>query len=145
MQVSTAIGAAKTHLGRRALGLAAWLNKHLGLTMRNTCRALKDLVGLHITPGGLSQALNRVADKAEPVFDELFEDLRRQPAVYADETSWWVGGAGFGLWTFTSPDCTIYRVDASRGRDVVLDMLGDDLGGVLTTDCLTSYENLPTP
>ena len=65
--------------------------------------------------------------------------------MHADETSWWVGGAGFWLWTFTSPDCTIYRVDASRGRDVVLDMLGDDLGGVLTTDCLTSYENLPTP
>lgn len=143
MQVSTAIGAAKTHLGRRALGLAAWLNKHLGLTMRNTCRVLQDLVGLRITAGGLSQALDRIGNKAEPAFDELFEDLRRQPAVYADETSWWVGGSGHWLWTFTSPDCTIYRVDPSRGRDVVLDMLGDDFDGVLTTDCLASYENLP--
>jgi hypothetical protein len=143
MQVSTAVGAAGTHLGRRALALAAWLNKHLGLTMRKTCRVLNDLLGLRITPGGLSQALDRVADRSEDTFSELVRGLRQQPAVYADETSWWVGGRGSWLWTFTSSDCTLYRVDASRGRDVILDMLGDGFGGVLTSDCLASYENLP--
>jgi hypothetical protein len=143
MQVSTAVGAAGTHLGRRALALAAWLNKHLGLTMRKTCRVLKDLLGLRITPGGLSQALDRVADRSEDTFGQLVRDLRQQPAVYADETSWWVGGRGSWLWTFTSSDCTLYHVDASRGRDVILDMLGDGFAGVLTSDCLASYENLP--
>lgn len=143
MQVSTATGSAGTHLGSRALALAAWLNKRLGLTMRNTCRVLRDLVGLQVTPGGLSQALERMADKAEYVFEELRQQLRHQSAVYADETSWWVGRPGYWLWTFTSPETTIYRVDTSRGRDVVLDVLGEKFKGVLTSDCLASYENLP--
>lgn len=143
MQVSTATGSAGTHLGSRALALAAWLNKRLGLTMRNTCRVLRDLVGLQVTPGGLSQALDRMADKAEHAFEELRQQLRHQSAVYADETSWWVGGPGYWLWTFTSPETTIYRVDISRGRNVVLDMLGEKFKGVLTSDCLASYENLP--
>jgi len=143
LQVSTARGAAGTHLGARALALAAWLNKRLGLTTRSVCKLLKELFGLKLTPGGLTQALDRVANKAQPAFDQLVTDLRRQSAVWVDETSWWVGGPGWWLWTFTSPELTVYHVDASRGRDVVLDMLGQDFGGVLTSDCLASYENLP--
>jgi transposase len=143
LQVSTASGAAGTHLGARALALATWLSKRLGMTTRSVCKVLQGLFGLKLTPGGLTQALDRVADKLQPTFDQLIADLRGQPGVWADETSWWVGGPGWWLWTFTAPDLTVYHVDASRGRDVVLDMLGTDFPGVLTSDCLASYENLP--
>ncbi len=143
MQVSTAVGAAKVHLGARALALGALLNKHLGLPMRPTCRVLMHLGGLRLTPGGLAQALHRVADKAKGSFLELVAGLRAQPAVYADETSWWVRNPGYWLWVFTTPDRTIYRVERSRGKDVVFDTLGAHFGGVLTSDCLASYENLP--
>jgi hypothetical protein len=143
MQVSMAVGAAKVHLGARALALSALLNKHLGLPMRRTCRVLHELSGLRITPGGLAQALHRVADRAAGPFRELLAGLRSQPAVYADETSWWEGGAGSWLWTFTTPDRTIYRVEKSRGKDVVFDTLGPYFPGVLVSDCLASYENLP--
>ncbi len=142
MQVSIATGAAKVHLGARALGLAALLNKHLGLTTRSTCRVLEALCGLRITPGGLTQAMHRVADKSKGAFLELLAGLRSQPTVYADETSWWVGDPRW-LWTFTTPDRTIYRVEESRGKDVVFDTLGAHFGGVLVSDCLASYENLP--
>ena len=153
MQVSTAVGAAKVHLGARALALGALLNKHLGLPMRPTViradrggrvrRVLHHLGGLCLTPGGLAQALHRVADKTKGSFLELLAGLRTQPAVYVDETSWWMGGTGYWLWTFTTPDRTIYRVEASRGKDVVFDTLGAHFSGVLTSDCLASYENLP--
>ena len=143
LQVSTACGAAGTHLGARTLALAAWLNKRMGLTTRAVCTLLRQLFGLKLTPGGLTQALDRVALKVQPAFEQLLTELRRQPAVWADETSWWVGGAGWWLWTFTSPDLTVYHVDPHRSRDVVLDLLGDDFRGVLTSDCLASYENLP--
>jgi hypothetical protein len=143
LQVSTACGAAGTHLGARALALAAWLNKRLGMTTRSVCKVLQGLFGLKLTPGGLTQALDRVANKAQPAFDQLVAELRGQSGVWVDETSWWVGGAGWWLWTFTTPDLTVYQVDKSRGRDVVLEMLGPEFKGVLTSDCLASYEKLP--
>lgn len=143
MQVSTATGAAKVHLGARALGLAALLNKHLGLTARSTCRVLEALAGLRITPGGLVQAMHRVAERTKGSFAQLLAGLRSQPTVYVDETSWWVGGPGHWLWTFTTPECTVYRVESSRGKDVVFDTLGAHFGGVLVSDCLATYENLP--
>ena len=143
LQVSTAVGAAKVHLGARALALGALLNKHLGLPMRPTCRVLLHLGGLRLTPGGLAQALHRVANKAKGSFLELLAGLRSQPAVYVDETGWWMGNPGYWLWVFTTLDRTIYRVEQSRGKDVVFDTLGAHFGGVLTSDWLASYENLP--
>ena len=55
LQVSTAGGAAATHLGPRALALAADLNKRHGLSTRKSCRILEELFGLRISPGGLIQ------------------------------------------------------------------------------------------
>lgn len=54
-------------------------------------------------------------------------------------TSRWVNGKSW-LWTFTTPERTLYRVEESRGREVALDTLGDDYQGTLITDCLASYE-----
>lgn len=127
-------------LGPRALALAALLNKRHGLTMRTTCEVLKKVLGLSITPGGLSQALDRVADKVKSEYDALIEKIRGSRAVFADETSWWVDGPGWWLWTFTTEDGTLYRVDESRGSQVVREVLGDEFAGMLVSDCLASYD-----
>ena len=87
LQVRTASGAAGTHLGARALALAAWLSKRLGMTTRSVCKVLQAMFGLKLTPGGLTQALARMADKLQPTFDGLVNDLRRQSGVWVDETS----------------------------------------------------------
>lgn len=143
MQVSTAVGAAGTHLGARAVALAALLNKHLGLTLGATRRVLKALGGLSITRGGLVQALHRVADKTQGALADLVAGLRDQPSVHMDETSWWVGGPGWWLWVFTTPERTVFRVEQDRGRAVVTETLGPAFPGVAVSDCLASDENVP--
>jgi transposase len=143
LQTSMATGAAKVQLGPRARALAAALNKQFGLTTRKTCRVLKHLAGLTLSPGGLAQAVQRGAAKVQPAFDSLVAEVRGAAAVFADETSWYVGAPGYWLWTFTTADATVYHVDKSRGRPVVLEMLGEDFAGILVSDCLASYEGLP--
>ena len=140
LQTSYGQGAAKVQLGPRALALAACLNKVHGLTMRKTCKVLHDLCGLGITAGGLSQALSRIAGRVKWVYEDLVDTIRGSPAVFADETSWWVGGPGYWLWVFTTAEQTLYRVEDSRGSKVVRDVLGDDFGGMLVSDCLSSYD-----
>ena len=141
LQTSAGQGAAKVQLGPRALALAATLNKKLGLTMRKTCAVLKQLCGLTITPGGLSQSLARVAGKVQADYGQLREQVQASQAVFADETSWWVGGPGWWLWVFTTPQgTTFYRVDECRGSQVVQQVLGDDFSGMLVSDCLSSYD-----
>jgi transposase len=139
LQTSTATGAAGTHLGPRAQAVAVSLVHQSGMTFRKACGVLRDLWGLSLTPGGLSQLLQRVSERVQGWWEEIADRIRRSTAVNADETSWYVGEPGWWLWDFTTPDAVLYRVEKSRGSDVVLDTLGPDYGGMLVSDCLATY------
>lgn len=139
LQTSTAVGAAGNHLGPRAQAISVLLSHRSGLTLGRTCQTLQDLVGLNLSRGGLAQLLQRAADRLEPFLSEIAQKIRRSRAVFADETSWYVGEPGWWLWVFTTPDETLYRVEPGRGSDVVRETLGDDFGGMLVSDCLASY------
>jgi len=141
-QVSTATGAAGVHLGKQVLGLAASLNKRHGLTMRRVCAIFGEHLGLHLSPGGLSQAVDRIADKLSAPYAKLQSALRQSPAVHADETGWWVGGQSRWLWVFTNPHTTLYQID-NRSQEVIRRVLTDDYRGVLISDCLASYDPHP--
>jgi len=140
-QVSTAQGAAGTQIGARAVGLAAFLNKDLKLTVRKSCALLKQF-GLSLSPGGLTQALARASERLAEPFGQLQGELRASPAVHADETGWWLGGKGAWLWDFTTPTLTLYTID-NRSQEVIRRVLGDDYAGVLISDCLASYDPHP--
>ena len=142
LQVSLAQGAAAVQLGAVALGVAAELNKKHGLTMRRTCAVLGQLFGLRLSPGGLAQALRRLAGKLEPAYENLLARLRAGPYVHSDETSWWVGGPSHWLWVFANKNSTVYRVAEGRGRNIVVENLGADYAGVLVSDCLSIYDGV---
>lgn len=142
LQVSLAVGAAGVQLGPRALGVAAQLNKQHGLTVRKSCAVLRELFGLQLSPGGLTQALARVAGKLEPAYENLLARLRAGPCVHSDETSWWVGGPGYWLWVFASKGTTVYQVAKGRGRTIVATALGEQFAGVLVSDCLATYDDV---
>jgi hypothetical protein len=145
LQVSAAAqGAAGIHLGPRATALATVLKMHFGLPLRKVCGILKEGFGLSLTAGGLAQLLHRVAGKAQPQHEELLEQVRASHAVYADETSWYVGGKSW-LWVFTTLDHVLYHVNESRGRRVAENVLGADYSGVLVSDCAPIYDDWKCP
>jgi hypothetical protein len=82
----------------------------------------------------LCQADERLAEKAEPVYQELVEALRDSVAVHADETGWRVGGQGAWLWVFTGPRGTVYTFDRHRSHEVVVEVLGWTFRGVGVAD-----------
>jgi transposase len=139
LQTSRATGAAGTHLGPRAQALAVSLVHQSGLSLRKACDTLWQTCGLQLSPGGLAQLLQRVGHRCRGWYDKLITSLRRSRAVYADETSWYVGRPGWWLWVFTNPTATAFVVEQSRGADVVQRLLGDRFRGMLITDCLASY------
>jgi hypothetical protein len=137
-----ASGAAGVQVGPRAAALVTDLNKRLGIPAAKTCAVLNEHFSLKLTPGGLVHLEARLARRLTPAYQELAAFIRKSPVTHADETSWWVGGPGYWLWVFTNPQFTFYRVDQSRGRDIVESVLGDRYEGVLVSDCLSAYERL---
>jgi transposase len=62
-QTSDALGAAGAQLGPRAVALAAWLSKGLGVPAGKIA-ALPGQLGIAVTPGGVAQAVARAARRA---------------------------------------------------------------------------------
>lgn len=118
------------------------LNKRFGVTIRTSCRVLDQPGGLRVTPGGLTQAFERVTAKFADVYDRLIDDLRQSAAVSADATSWYVG-APYWLWSSTDATTTVSVVDPHRGHEIPPRILGADFAGMLVSDGLSSYDPLP--
>jgi transposase len=138
-QTSDALGAAGVQIGPRAVAVAAWLNKDLGLAMSKVRQVLV-LLGLNVTTGGLHQALGRLAVAAAPTCQALVVAIRCSSAVAADETGWRVGGYRQWLWTFVGDDAvTVYLIAPGRGYEQACSVLGADFAGVLERDGWAPY------
>jgi transposase len=139
-QVSEATGAAGVSLGPRAVALAADLKHRLGIPYRKITELFETAFGLPVSAGGLCQADARLAKKAEPLYCELVEAIRRCASVHADETGWRIGVLSCWLWVFTSQKITVYTIEKRRSHEVVVEILGRQFTGVLVCDCFKAYD-----
>jgi transposase len=137
-QSSDALGAAGAQLGPRAVALAAWLSKGLGVPASKIARLFGHL-GLGVTPGGVVQAVARAARALQPTYQALTQGIRASPVVAGDETGWRVGGIRAWLWAFVGEEVTVYRIAGGRGYQDAAAVLGEDYAGVLERDGWAPY------
>jgi len=137
-QSSDALGAAACQVGPRALALAAWLHKSCGMPLAKIC-ALYAQFHLAVTPGGLSQAMDRIADKSFATYEALKAELAAQAVVSPDETGWRVGGHSAWLWAFAASTLTVYAICEGRGFDDATTVLPADFAGTLCRDGWAPY------
>jgi len=138
-QTSNALGSAASQLGPRAVALGTQLNKGLGLSQGKTAAVLQAAFGLRVSRGGLCQAFQRLAQKAEPTYQGLIEVIRHSPSVTPDETGWKVGGRLQWMWVFASAQATVYSVQPGRGFDQAAGVLGAGFAGFLVHDGWSPY------
>ena len=139
-QTGTAKGAAGVQIGPNVIALAADLKHRLGLSFRKICDLLATHWGLHVTAGGLVQAIGKLAKRAGPTFEGMVEKARASPVIHSDETGWRIGGQGAWLWVFTNPILTVFAIRKSRGHQVIEEILGDVFEGILASDCFPAYD-----
>ena len=138
-QTSEALGAAASQLGPQAVALAAHLNKGLGLSF-DKCTVLYDTAfGIDVSASGLCQALARMAAAAAPTYEGLIGSVRQAPVLSPDETGWKVGGELHWLWTFATPQLTVYAIQDGRGFEEAASVLGAEYDGVLIRDGWAPY------
>jgi transposase len=141
-QTSDAFGAAAIQFGPRLLGLAADLKHRLGVSYRKCSSLLLTLTGLVICSAALVRSGHRLRRLAQPSYDRLVEAARHSAVQHVDETGWKIGGRSAWLWVFADANVTLYRIRPSRAHDVVVEVLGEDFGGVLVSDCFLAYDPL---
>ena len=139
-QTSDATGAAGVLIGPRAKALATDLKHRLGVSYGKVSEVLNDAFGLHVSRSGWCQADQKLANTARPVYERLIELIRQCSVVHADETGWRIGTLSAWLWVFTNREITVYDIRANCSSDVVIDILGREFKGILTSDGFLAYD-----
>ena len=125
-QTSDAVGAAMVQVGPRALSVGTTLHYEAGLSFEKIAEVLAQTTGVRVAASTLARAAARVAGQCEEIDGAIRDQVRAAPVGTPDETGWRVGGRGAWLWAAASEEATAYAVAASRGADVIEELLGLD-------------------
>lgn len=93
-------------------------------------------LGMPVARSTMNDLFRRAAQRLEPLRAPLFEAIKKDFLVHADETSFKMTqqtSKAF-MWTFVGQSLTGYRFALTRGGDVPVDVLGDSNGAVLCDD-----------
>jgi len=131
------------YLGANVLIQVAILKYYHCLPYDKIVELFRDMSGLKVSAGGLSQALARLSRWLGVERQVLLESIRGSPQVHADETGWRLDGKKSWVWAFVNDRLAYYAVDRSRGRKVIRGVLTDRFKGVLISDFYGVYFNLP--
>ena len=98
---------------------------------------------LNLSVKGINNALLRVGDACRNEYTAIQERIRRSKWVHIDETGFHVNGKKYWLWAFRSAenDVLVVIVD-SRGRNVVMETLGEDFHAPVIVDGWRAYSHL---
>jgi transposase len=133
------------------LGVSIWAEVLLDkfLFFRPTYRLLAgwQTLGLDLSPGTITDGLQRLLPLFGPVYQALAEHNQGQKHWHADETRWLVfatveGKVGYRwfLWVFHSEQAVVFVLDSGRAHDVPEEHLGPVKEGILSVDRYAAYK-----
>ena len=125
--------------GPRVKAFVACLKGAFHVSYSNVQEVLEDVMGVHISRGHLTDIIKQTSDALDPSYTELLEALPEQTRLNVDETGHKDSGKKFWSWVFRAPNFTVFKIDKSRGSQVLFEVLGKAFGGVLGCDYFSTY------
>lgn len=129
--------------GPRLQATVAVLSGRYRLSRRAVAEVCTDVLGAPLCVGSVDGLCQTTAAALAMPVEELHAVVQQAPAVHADETSWRQAGQRCWLWVVVAPLVTVFTVAASRGSQVIKDLLGESFVGYLISDRWSAYSWLP--
>lgn len=93
-----------------------------------------------ISLGSTQAAWEEASDAVDAPCQELQQALKQQPVLNGDETGHRTNAEKRWLWAVVAPTFVVFRIAATRGAEVLVDLLGDVFAGVLCCDRWRPYQ-----
>ena len=95
--------------------------------------------GLPMSSATAFEITHRVSEDLKEEYENVIGQIRVSPVVNVDETSLKVDGVNYWLWVFVTSVCTLFVIRKSRGKKVLVEVLGSGFGGFIGCDGLGAY------
>lgn len=113
--------------GPRIEAYTAYLSVYQYVPYQRLAMLFNDVFGLALSQGSLYNLLERAAQKAEPIYQAIQEELQQASYVGSDETGTRVQGKNWWIWTWQNVKNTFLKASASRGSQTVEDTFAKGL------------------
>jgi transposase len=100
---------------------------------------IRDVVGIKVSRGYLSKLIQKVSASLDRPYEELLNHLPLELKLNVDETGHKANGERFWTWVFKAELYVLFRIDKSRGSEVLIDVLGKEFNGILGCDYFSAY------
>ncbi|MFC1705450.1 IS66 family transposase [Planctomycetota bacterium] len=125
--------------GPSLTALVAYLKGACHASFSTIRKFVRDVLGLTVSRGYLRKLVAKVSNALKEAYDELLDRLPTQDVLNVDETGHKDNGDRFWTWCFRSDPFTVFRIDKSRGSQVLIEVLGEEFDGVLGCDYFSAY------
>jgi len=102
-------------------------------------RFFKEIVRLDLSRGVLCKATQKVSQALEKPYQQLRDHLPQELHLGIDETGHKNEGQLHWTWCFQTPLYSLFRIDASRGSEVLIQVLGQEFAGIIGCDYWGAY------
>lgn len=121
--------------GPNVESLVGYLHARQYLPYARAKEFLNDVMGLPISTGGIHNILQRIAQKALPMYNAIKEKIGQATSIGADETGVNINGKNHWAWTWQNDRLTYIVCAASRGFKTIQETFEHGLpNAVLTHD-----------
>lgn len=100
---------------------------------------LRDVMAIDLSSGQLAKIVRKTSTALAPAYEQLLSALPQQKVLGVDETGHHDRGKTLWTWCFRAPDFAVFKIDASRGSQVLRDVLGAGFAGTLVCDFFSPY------
>ena len=115
--------------------------------MKNVCHAsfstirkfIRDVLGVTVSRGYLAKLIQKVSAALDQPYHALLGRLPLEAKLNVDETGHKDQGDRFWTWVFKAELYVLFRIDKSRGSQVLIEVLGQEFEGVLGCDYFSAY------
>lgn len=102
-------------------------------------QSFEHLMKLKISRGMLCKATQKASEALGTSYDELADRLPNEPLVNVDETGHHDDGKLHWTWCFDTARYSLFKIDPSRGSQVLKEMLGEVFTGIIGADYWGAY------
>jgi transposase len=126
-------------IGARLTALVAYLKGACHCSFSTVHHFLRDVVGVSVSRGQLAKVVQKVSASLREPYDELLAAVPHAARLNVDETGHPDQKRRFWTWCFRARLYTLYKIDPSRGSDVLIEVLGREFNGLLGCDYFSAY------
>lgn len=127
--------------GPGVVALTALLRRYR-LSDRDVVDLYQTVVGMPISVGSVVRLCAHACDALALVYDAIQTVVETQETVNVDETRWREANTVAWLWSATTPQATLFRIDASRSRHVFHALLTHADQQIVGSDRYSAYHHL---